>query len=115
MKLIALRREAKMKRNLLVDLILVSVILAVALAFRRGSGLFAEGGVSWITVRDTREQAFSIDVPKGWKTYGGMFRFSSVDARPFVDMTSPDGKTNIRVGDRSEEHTSELQSLRHLV
>lgn len=88
-----------MKRNLLVDLILVSVILAVALAFRRGSGLFAEGGVSWITVRDTREQAFSIDVPKGWKTYGGMFRFSSVDARPFVDMTSPDGKTNIRVGD----------------
>jgi hypothetical protein len=75
------------------------VILAGMHAYRRGSMLLAQGGVSWITVRDTREQAFSIDIPKGWKTYGGMFRFSSVDARPFVDMTSPDGKSNIRVGD----------------
>jgi hypothetical protein len=55
--------------------------------------------VTWVTVRDPREQAFSIAVPKGWKTYGGLFRFSSVDARLVVDMTSPDGNTNIRVGD----------------
>jgi hypothetical protein len=54
---------------------------------------------SWVTVRDAREQAFSIEVPKNWKTYGGLFRFSSVDARLVVDMTSPDGNTNIRVGD----------------
>lgn len=57
--------------------------------------------VSWVTVRDNREQAFSIDVPRGWKTYGGLFRFSLIDARPFVDMTSPDGKINVRVGDAS--------------
>lgn len=55
--------------------------------------------VSWVTVRDPREQAFSIAVPKGWKTYGGLFRFSAVDARLVVDMTSPNGNTNIRVGD----------------
>jgi hypothetical protein len=55
--------------------------------------------VSWVTVRDPREQAFSIAVPKGWKSYGGLFRYSSVDARLVVDMTSPDGNTNIRVGD----------------
>jgi len=55
--------------------------------------------VSWVTVRDPREQAFSIAVPKGWKIYGGLFRFSSVDTRLVVDMTSPDGSTNIRVGD----------------
>jgi hypothetical protein len=54
---------------------------------------------SWMTVRDQREQAFSIAVPKGWKTHGGLFRFSAVDARLVVDMTSPDGNTNIRVGD----------------
>src|SRR5450631_506866 len=54
---------------------------------------------SWVTLRDAREQAFSIAVPKGWKTYGGLFRFSSVDARLIVDMTSPDGNTNIRVVD----------------
>jgi len=57
--------------------------------------------VSWETVRDNREHAFSLDVPRGWKTYGGLFRFSLIDARPFVDMTSPDGKINVRVGDAS--------------
>jgi hypothetical protein len=30
-----------------------------------------------------------------------MFRSNAVDARPFVDINSPDGKTNIRVGDAS--------------
>ena len=55
--------------------------------------------ITWIPVHDQREQAFSIDVPQGWKTYGGMFRFSNSDARMVVDMTSPDGLTNIRVGD----------------
>jgi hypothetical protein len=56
-------------------------------------------GTQWVTVRDTREKAFSIQVPQGWKTYGGLFRFSTIDARMIVDMTSPDGLTNLRVGD----------------
>jgi hypothetical protein len=56
-------------------------------------------GTKWITVRDTREKAFSIQVPQGWKTYGGLFRFSTIDARMIVDMTSPDGLTNLRIGD----------------
>jgi hypothetical protein len=93
------RREATVKRNLRASFFFMVVILAGMVAYRHGSMLFAQGSVNWITVRDTREQAFSIDVPRGWKSYGGMFRFSSVDARPFVDMTSPDGKTNVRVGD----------------
>lgn len=88
-----------MKRAAVMRSLLMVSILGSILAFRPDSMLIAQSSVSWISVRDTREQAFSIDVPKGWKTYGGMFRFSSVDARPFVDMTSPDGKSNIRVGD----------------
>ena len=59
----------------------------------------ATGIISWVTMRDTREKAFSIQVPQGWKTYGGLFRFSTIDARMIVDMTSPDGLTNLRVGD----------------
>ena len=55
--------------------------------------------VSWVTVLDAREKAFSIQVPQGWKTYGGLFRYSAIDARMVVDMTSPDGLTNLRVGD----------------
>ena len=59
----------------------------------------APGHVIWVPVHDQREQAFSIQVPQGWKTYGGLFRYSNIDARMVVDMTSPDGLTNLRIGD----------------
>jgi hypothetical protein len=59
------------------------------------------GSVTWVTVRDAREQAFSISVPQGWKVVGGMFRYRIAYPRPVVDMTSPDGMTNVRVGDNT--------------
>jgi hypothetical protein len=55
--------------------------------------------VSWTTVRDTREDAFSVDVPKGWKVEGGLLRKGPLDPRAEVEMTSPDGRVNMRVGD----------------
>ena len=55
--------------------------------------------VSWTTVRDTVEQAFSIDVPRGWKIEGGFLRKGPLDPRAEIDMTSPDGRVNLRVGD----------------
>ncbi len=77
--------------------------LLVALGFNMLSHADPSASTStkpnWVTVRDTREQAFSISVPSNWKTYGGLFRFNSVDTRLVVDMTSPDGGTNVRVGD----------------
>jgi hypothetical protein len=57
------------------------------------------GGVEWTTMRDGREQAFSIQVPKGWNVNGGLFRYRIAYPRPTVDMTSPDGKTTVMVGD----------------
>ena len=76
---------------------------ALAILFTLSTSILhaAAQQVSWETVRDNREQAFSLDVPRGWKVFGGMFRFSLIDARPFVDMTSPDGKVNLRIGDPS--------------
>ena len=66
----------------------------------------AGGRISWaqtglVTLRDAREHAFSIDVPKSWTIHGGMFRLGLIDARPVVLMTSPDGKSTIQIGDRS--------------
>jgi hypothetical protein len=55
----------------------------------------------WTTVRDAREQAFSISVPQGWKVDGGMFRYRIAYPRPTVDMTSPDGMINVRIGDNT--------------
>jgi hypothetical protein len=82
------------------------VLVALGIAYNRArdpapSSASAVGasGLSWVTMRDTREKAFSTQVPQDWKTYGGLFRFSTIDARLIVDMTSPDGLTNLRVGD----------------
>jgi hypothetical protein len=92
-----------MKRKTLAEILLSLGVLGfgvLAGSETRGqASVSSSAPVTWETVRDPREQAFSIAVPKGWKTYGGLFRFSSVDTRLVVDMTSPDGNTNIRVGD----------------
>ncbi|MGO8788767.1 MAG: hypothetical protein ACLQVL_15480 [Terriglobia bacterium] len=57
------------------------------------------GDVAWVKYQDPLEQAFTLDVPKGWTVKGGMFRLGYSDHREMVDMTSPDGKVNIRLGD----------------
>jgi hypothetical protein len=59
----------------------------------------ASGDVVWGKYEDPLEQAFTLEVPKGWTVKGGMFRLGYSDHRMMVDMTSPDGKTNIRLGD----------------
>jgi hypothetical protein len=90
------------KKVALAGFFLVLVALAYHWAHRSASssvGAAGAAGMSWVTMRDTREKAFSIQVPQGWKVYGGLFRFSAIDARMIVDMTSPDGLTNLRVGD----------------
>ena len=53
----------------------------------------------WQRYQDPLEQAFTLDVPSGWTIKGGMFRLGYSDHRSMVDMTSPDGKINIRLGD----------------
>ena len=73
-------------------------------ACTRGLIFFAIAGAyaqptSWTTVRDTQEQAFSVDVPRGWKVQGGLLRKGPLDPRAEVDMVSPDGRIEMRVGD----------------
>jgi hypothetical protein len=58
-------------------------------------------GSGWQKYQDPLEQAFTLEVPSGWTVKGGMFRMGYSDHRIMVDMTSPDGKTNIRLGDLS--------------
>jgi hypothetical protein len=56
-------------------------------------------GTEWTAVRDPRENAFSIEVPKGWKITGGCYRLGANNPRFLMNMTSPDGRTSLRVGD----------------
>jgi hypothetical protein len=57
------------------------------------------GGAGWTEYQDPLEQAFTLQVPQGWTVKGGMFRMGYSDHREMVDMKSPDGKVNIRLGD----------------
>jgi len=59
----------------------------------------ATGQVAFVTWREPNENAFTIDVPKGWVVSGGMRRLSPVDARPGVQIVSPDGAIRLFLGD----------------
>lgn len=48
---------------------------------------------------DPRENAFTLDVPEGWRTEGGMFRFASNDTRIGAVVDSPDGQIHVQIGD----------------
>ena len=64
--------------------------------------MFNSGGsaaVSWTRFQDSHENAFAVEVPQGWKVNGGLFRLGYADVRLMVDMQSPDGKTDVRLGD----------------
>lgn len=62
------------------------------------AGALAQPGL-WTTLQDTEERAFSVETPQGWKTQGGMLRKGPLDPRVQVDMTSPDGRVSMRIGD----------------
>jgi hypothetical protein len=47
------------------------------------------------------EHAFALEVPKGWTAKAGTFRLGYSDVRLMVDLKSPDGKANVRIGDVS--------------
>lgn len=61
----------------------------------------ADASIAWTQYQDPLEHAFTLDVPRGWTVKGGMYRLGYSDARPMVDMHSPDGKISIRLGDLS--------------
>jgi hypothetical protein len=69
---------------------------------------------SWTTFEDPFEKAFTVDVPQGWAARGGLFRMGYSDERPMVDLTSPDGRVNIRLGDLAiPEYTTPTQLHSH--
>jgi hypothetical protein len=57
--------------------------------------------LAWTSFQDPMEQAFSVEIPRGWAVRGGLFRMGYSDERPMVDIVSPDGHVNIRLGDLS--------------
>ncbi len=63
------------------------------------AGRDAPSTIQYVQFSDPKEGAFTMEVPAGWKTEGGMFRLNSLDYRPAVQTVSPDGQTVVFVGD----------------
>jgi Tetratricopeptide repeat len=48
---------------------------------------------------DPVQNSFSVEVPVGWNTTGGIVRNRAIDARPWVKVVSPDGLITAFMGD----------------
>jgi hypothetical protein len=83
----------RLKTGFTVSLALLGAVTCFAMVAAAGT----TGG--FVKFEDPREKAFTLEVPQGWTVKGGLFRLGFSDERPMVDMTSPDGKTNVRLGD----------------
>jgi hypothetical protein len=70
---------------------------APRLAENPASGAVDTG--QWVGFTDPAEQAFSTEVPQGWRVEGGTVRHSSISAVPFLRLLSPDRRTYLIVGD----------------
>jgi hypothetical protein len=55
--------------------------------------------VTYVKFEDPVEHAFKAEVPEGWEAKGGVYRLGFSDARAMLDLKSPDGKINVRLGD----------------
>lgn len=63
------------------------------------AGMNPGDNVLWTTFSDPNENAFTIDVPAGWKVQGGMTRRSALDVSAFLRALAPDGSAMILMGD----------------
>jgi len=61
----------------------------------------SNGKIIYTRLSDPKENAFSVEVPTNWRTYGGTFRISPVDVRSSVHTISPDGKIYINIKDEN--------------
>jgi hypothetical protein len=59
----------------------------------------AQGPIKFVTWMEPRERSFTVEVPEGWRLNGGVNWTGPIDAQPFVQVQSPDGKVQIFVGD----------------
>ena len=59
----------------------------------------ATPSLAYVRWTDPNENAFSVEVPRGWKVEGGLRRLAPTDVRGEIDITSPDGLVRVTAGD----------------
>jgi hypothetical protein len=59
------------------------------------------GSSVYTRVTDPLEQAFTVEVPTGWRSEGGLVRHSALQINPYVRTLSPDKMTYLMIGEPS--------------
>lgn len=77
----------------------VNISLASSAPVQTVKVLGHTAGLTYGKFTDPRENAFSVDVPTGWRTSGGLFRRAPLDTRPSLEVLSPDGAVRLSIGD----------------
>ena len=80
---------------------ITTTVLSVAFLAASGPVESSPGKMKYVKWHDPNENAFSTEVPEGWVTEGGVFRFAAVDVRTEFKTSSPDGSIRISSGDKS--------------
>jgi hypothetical protein len=78
---------------------MAKTLLSAALLIAIATGAAADNATTTFT--DPTEQAFNIQVPKGWQVKGGIVRNSAVDARSWLSVATGDRSTVMFIGDPS--------------
>jgi hypothetical protein len=81
------------------SILLATLLTTATAAFAQGSGPEASTTIHFDGFLDPTENAFSLDVPTGWTTRGGIRRVSQVQPVRWVTTGSPDGMSQVFLGD----------------
>jgi hypothetical protein len=55
--------------------------------------------IKYAVWEDTREHAFTLEVPQSWETQGGAYRYAPLDVRLEIQSFSPDKQVMVQMGD----------------
>jgi hypothetical protein len=88
-----------MKRRILLTLIAGALTMIPIASSPMQSPAQTLSVSSYTTFSDPLEHAFTMQVPSGWKTVGGMARRAALQINPFLRSLSPDKKTYLIIGE----------------
>jgi hypothetical protein len=60
-----------------------------------------QASVDFVRIQEAKESAFSIEVPRGWKSEAALYRLGATDTRSEVQTMAPDSSVWVFSGDRN--------------
>ena len=69
----------------------------------------------YVRLTDPLEQAFTVDVPAGWRSEGGLARMAALQINPYLRSLSPDKMTYLMIGEPTLPTYSPPSQMRNAI